>query len=152
MGRAGAAAGRAGEEEVKVYDLIDLSDEPDLVDMETWVLELVVVREVKAEPSGDDDNRGGSLPQAVKEEEGEEAREDNLMEDVPMPDGDGDGLGASSDEEEEPVTRGNDVSIIERGRAGTKRRSEGGDEGNSGGKAQRAAPTAQVRVPSTFTQ
>jgi len=101
MGRAGAAAGRAGEEEVKVYDLIDLSDEPDLVDMETWVLELVVVREVKAEPSGDDDNRGGSLPQAVKEEEGEEAREDNLMEDVPMPDGDGDGLGASSYEEEE---------------------------------------------------
>ena len=69
--------------------------------METWVLELVVVRQVKAEPSGDDENQGGSLSQAVKEEEGEEVGEDDLMEDMPMPGGDGDGLGASSDEDEE---------------------------------------------------
>jgi len=39
MVRAGAAgAGEEEEEEVKVYGFVDLSDEPDLVDMETWVL------------------------------------------------------------------------------------------------------------------
>ena len=62
---------------------------------EAWVLDRVVVREVKAEPSSDGEGEEGE--RQAGEEAGEEAREEA---DETVPDG-SDGLGASSDEDEE---------------------------------------------------
>jgi len=93
------AAGGGGEGQmIEVHDFVDLSADDaaaeELVDMETWVLDLVVVTEVKAEP-GSDANQGGGVPQAVKEEDEEEEEEGEEEEEEEEDEGESEGDAAT---------------------------------------------------------
>jgi hypothetical protein len=83
---------------IEVHDFVDLSADDaaaeELVDMETWVLDLVVVTEVKAEP-GSDANQGGGVPQAVKEEDEEEEEEGEEEEEEEEDEGESEGDAAT---------------------------------------------------------
>ena len=118
-GAAGAAGADEGEEGIEVHDYVDLSDEPDLVDMETWVLDLVVVREVKAEPSSEGEIQGCGLLVVVKEEEEEEEEAEE----------------GGGSEEGEAATGAS---------AGTKRGADGGGDEGGGGKSRRVTTPKPV--------